>query len=136
MSSKKPSRKDLLSSCDAVGEDDGLDPRQFLRKARPRVANRKALQLSGQVMDTLAYALAWECRDEVLQDLVIVSVTPAPNSSRLLVTVRQPPDCDPDVVLEHLQRATGMLRAEVAAAIHRKCVPELTFQIAVPDGAG
>jgi ribosome-binding factor A len=136
MSTRKPSRKDLRSSCDEISEDDGLDSRRFLRPARPRVPNRKALQLSGQVMDTLSYALAWECRDEVLQDLTIVSVVPAPNSTRLLVTVRQPPDRDPALVREHLQRASGMLRAEAAAAIHRKRVPELTFQIAPPEEAG
>jgi len=135
MSFQKPSRKDILSSCDEISEDDGLDPRQFLRPSRPRVRNRKALQLSGQVMDTLSYTLAWECRDEVLQDLTIVSVTPAPNSSRLLVLVRQPPDRAPALVLAHLQRASGMLRAELAAAIHRKRVPELTFQIAAPEEA-
>ena len=136
MSYQKPSRKDILSSCDEVGEDDGLDPRRFLRPVRPRVRNRKALQLCSQVMDTLTYVLAWECRDEGLRAVSIVAVTPAPNSSRLLVSVRQPSDRDPELVLQHLQRANGMLRAEVATAIHRKRVPELTFQIALPEHAG
>jgi ribosome-binding factor A len=133
MSTKKPSRKDLLSSTGEITPDDGQDPHIFLRKTTRKPTNRKALQLSGQVMETLNYALAWECGDPILQDLTIDSVTPAPNSTHLLVTVRLPAAGDgpkADVVLEHLQRASGKLRAEVAAAIHRKRVPELTFRVA------
>jgi ribosome-binding factor A len=36
-------------------------------------------------------------------------------------------EVDSNQVLEHLHRAQARLRREVAAAIHRKRVPELTF---------
>jgi ribosome-binding factor A len=35
--------------------------------------------------------------------------------------------CDPSEVLSRLHRQQGKLRSEVAASIHRKKVPELTF---------
>src|SRR5262249_35734345 len=96
-----------------------------------RVPNRKALQLCDQVAQTLGFVLVGECGDDLLRDLVVEAVVPAPNSAHLLVTVAMPADGpDPARVLEHLQAAMGMLRSEVAAAIHRKKVPLLTFRVA------
>jgi ribosome-binding factor A len=66
--------------------------------------------------------------DEVLQALQVVSVEPAPSAARLLVTVGAE-DADAATALEHLERATGRLRCEIAASIHRRRVPELTFRV-------
>ena len=52
--------------------------------------NRKALQLCGEVGRTLSQVLAWESGDDLLRDVVVDSVTPAPDSSRLLVIVYSP----------------------------------------------
>lgn len=49
--------------------------------------DRKTLQLCSQVADTLNYVLSGDCGDELLQNLQVASVVPAPNSSQLLVTV-------------------------------------------------
>jgi ribosome-binding factor A len=139
MNSKKPTRKEILASCDEVGPEDGLDPRRFLRKTTGKVVNRKALQLCSQVARTLRCVLAGECADELLRDLMVESVVPAPNSSRLLVTVslNDPTGAvSPDLVLKHLALAQGRLRAEVAAVIHRKKVPELTFRLAGREEPG
>jgi ribosome-binding factor A len=120
----------LLKSCADPGIDDGLDPRYDRRAAPAKVANRKALQLCGQVADTLALLLAGDTADDVLRDLQVVSVRPAPNSSRLLVTVSPcVPDADLDEMRQALARAQGRLRAEMASAIHRRRVPELTFLV-------
>jgi ribosome-binding factor A len=132
MSTRKPSRREMLSSCAEVGPEDGMDPRDFQRQAAPRVANRKALQLCGQVMRTLHHVLSGECGDEVLRELIVHSVMPAPNTGRLLVTVALAASADTvdsSQVLERLQRAQGLLRSEVAAAISRRRVPELTFRL-------
>jgi ribosome-binding factor A len=131
MSKKRPSRKDLRALCSEPGPEDGLDPRLAPRPAE-KVVNRKALQLCGQVADTLAGFFAG-CGDDVLRELLVISVTPAPNSARLLVTVAPGlPDTAPEParVLERLQHAQARLRAEVASAIHRKRVPELAFRVA------
>jgi ribosome-binding factor A len=60
---------------------------------------------------------------------VIESVTPAPNSARLLVTVRRTAPVDGAIVLEHLQRARARLRTETVAAIHRRRAPDLLFRV-------
>jgi ribosome-binding factor A len=79
--------------------------------------------------------LAGECGDDALRDLLVESVVPAPNSSRLLVTLVLGPGVATvaaEDVLVCLHRAQGLLRAEVAAAINRKRVPELTFRLVGP----
>jgi ribosome-binding factor A len=120
----------MLSACSGIGPYDGLDPR-YDRPNEPRkVPNRKALQLCGQVADTLALIFG-ECGDDVLRDLRVVSVTPAPTSVRLLVTVARAAGVTEEVgqIAGRLERARGKLRGEIAAAVHRRKVPDLTFRV-------
>lgn len=138
----QPSEKDLQALSSEVGPEDGTDPRDLLRHAARKKGGRKTHQLCGQVAEALNYALSAACNDDVLRDLSVVTVQPAPDEARLLVTVGPtlPGPCDPVQVLAHLQQALGKLRSEVAAAIHRKKVPELTFHVladpmAQPEGA-
>ncbi len=118
-----------------LGPDDGGDPRRFHDRRtwddQPRPNWRKALQLCGQVKDALHGILA-ECRDDVVRDVFVVSVVPAPNSARLLVAVavsNTADATDPDTILERLHRHLGPIRAEVAASINRRKVPELAFVV-------
>ena len=131
MSKKKPSRRELLPLCSELGPEDGSDPRLDPRPFAGKVANRKALQLCAQVADALAGFLAG-CGDDLLRELTVVSVVPAPNSSRLLVTVAPAvPGAagNSASVLERLGHALPRLRAEAASAITRKRVPELAFRL-------
>jgi ribosome-binding factor A len=135
MSLKKSFRK-KAPPCAELGPEDGQDPRMFFRKPTGKVTNRKALQLCAQVARTLSTVLAGECDDDLLRDLLVESIHPAPDSMHLLVTVSVTAAAgtvDRNQVLERLHRAYGMLRREVAAVIHRKRVPELTFCVAVVD---
>jgi ribosome-binding factor A len=125
----RASRKELLSFCAAVGPEDGGDPRDFFKKPAGPVTNRKALQLCGQIMRTLSLVLG-ECGDDVLREMAVESVQPAPNSARLLVTLSPPNGVDEATALGHIDKASGLLRREVAAAIHRRKTPELTFRVA------
>jgi ribosome-binding factor A len=129
MAFRKVSRRELLSSCSEPGPDDGLDPRFDRREGSDKVPNRKALQLCAQAARTLASVLAGECGDEILRDLVVTSVVPAPNTSRLLVSVAPSVAVNPGRLLERLQSARGKLRMEVAAAINRRRAPDLVFRI-------
>lgn len=111
----------------------------FLTGRKPRFKShnegRKAKQLCRQVADTLDLVLG-DCRDERLQALHVVSVAPAPNSSRLLVTVSVDlagAEFDRQGILELLVQHTGRLRAEVAASINRKRVPTLAFHVVGPS---
>jgi ribosome-binding factor A len=89
----------------------------------------KDLQLCRQVHDALALALA-DIDDPLLDELVLESVTPAPNASRVQVTfVPARPDLDVEAALERLHAHVGELRSEVAAEVSRRRVPELAFQI-------
>jgi ribosome-binding factor A len=129
MSPRRISRKSLLSACDAIGPGDGLDPR-LDRDGPHKVSNRKALQLCGQIARALA-----ECfptlGDDVLRNLRVEAVTPAPNSSRLLVTVSCP--AGEAEAARRLEQARGLLRTEVASAIHRKRTPDLVFRVRKAD---
>jgi ribosome-binding factor A len=137
------SRRYLKGLCAELSEGDGVDPHAFSRLAiggtrrhgRPRSGlDRKALQLCHQVAETLEEVLA-ECGDAVLQRLRVLDVEPAPDASRLLVTVGvealSNENMDPDRVYDHLSRASGHLRSEVASAITRKRTPVLVYRLVV-----
>ena len=128
MRSRKISRRDLLSSCDLPGPEDGRDPRLDRRGESGKVPNRKALQLCAQVARALASVFA-ACGDEVLRNLLVESVTPAPNASRLLVRATSSVVVEPGVILARLQHAHGMLRSEVASAVNRRRAPDLVFHL-------
>ncbi|HYT88484.1 MAG TPA: hypothetical protein VEL76_07230 [Gemmataceae bacterium] len=135
MNKRKPSIRKMLLSCRELGPEDGVDPRYESRVGSEKVTNRKALQLCGQVARTLQIVLAGECSDEVLRDLFVESVVPAPNSARLLVTLALTPTASAipvEEILGRLHHAQGLLRSEVATAINRKKVPELTFRLVGP----
>jgi len=131
MSSHRPSRKDIESLCNSAGPEDGIDPRYLRDAAGGRAVGRKTLQLCGQVSRTLAGVLAG-CADGVLRELEVVSVSPAAGAGRLLVTLRPAASAgtlDPEEIRRHVAGAEGLLRNEVAAAVHRRKAPELVWQV-------
>jgi ribosome-binding factor A len=133
MKPRKPFHDDNLNA--DVGPDDGLDSRYDRRGGRP-VGKRKALQLCREVERTLSAVLSGECDDDLLRELIVLSVVPAPNAVRLLVSVSLPASAG--VPVEEAQRrllgVAGRLRSEVAAAVSRRKAPELAFRV-VTDAA-
>jgi len=94
------------------------------------MSQHKDRQICRQVYDALGWALA-EIDDPLLDDLALIAVEPAPDASRVLVTLAATnPDLDIAAAKARLLEVMGELRAEVAAEIHRRRVPELSFQIA------
>jgi ribosome-binding factor A len=90
------------------------------------------------VAETIGEVLA-EQPDDILRDLMVVEVQPAPDESRLLVTVAPGPGArlpGPLAVIQHLDESTGLIRAEVAAAITRRRAPQLEFRYALPARTG
>ena len=127
MPPRKPLRRRLRTLCAEVHPDDGTDPRLDPKGRKPK--GHKALQLARQVAEVLDALLA---ADPSLSDLAVVQVVPAPDASRLLATVApRDPDrpLDPAPILANLVRASGRLRAEVAASITRKRAPLLAFRL-------
>ena len=96
-----------------------------LRFPQRRKENYKALQLCRQVQRAIALALP--SGDEVLGDVYVADVTPAPDAAHLLVHVVVPAGVSIVDVLRRLDEITPRLRAEVAQAITRKRAPEISF---------
>ena len=133
--SRKPWCKADALPCEDIYEDDGIDPRIFFKKPENRSSDRKVWQLCHQVRQTLEIlwaevelAVEWEIRD----------VTPAPHASRLQVTIiaEKTKVSERDIAeLQHtIQSYQPRWREELALTIHRKRVPELTFQVMVFGG--
>ncbi len=146
-----PSLAEVHRYCASLGEEDGTDP-HLMKRRRPHGKRggsseapagrleRKVCQLCRQVAQTLDEVLA-DCGDGVLRGLRVSAVVPYPNASRLLVSVapvdgRLAPEPGPKVVVEHLERASGHLRREIAAAVTRKRAPLLLYRLAEPALAG
>lgn len=128
MSRKRSRGQALLGSAAEVGPEDGTDPRRDFdrRGLHSKPMGRKARQLCGQVQQALLVILPG-LADDVLRDLTVVSVEPAPHTGRLLVTVAGPAPAD--ATDRHLRLAAGLLRSEVASAVHRRKAPELIFRV-------
>ncbi len=92
--------------------------------------DRKTLQLCRQVERALTFALA-ESDNEVLLDVQLEGVQPAPDATHMLVGVSI--RCDNALeVLTALQADTPRLRRAAAESITRRKAPELSFQIVQP----
>jgi ribosome-binding factor A len=152
MIQQSSSNDGIRSLCAETGDDDGqhaiLDSRNKSRTRRAKwrtsrpesgLADRKVHQLCRQVAQTLDEVLA-ECGDRVLQCLRVEAVQPFPDASRLLATVafidnRPGTIADIALVLDHLHRASGHLRCEIATAVTRKRAPLLLYRLAEPQGS-
>jgi ribosome-binding factor A len=126
--------RDLLANVRAEADaDDGADPREFFKKegSSNTKSGRKAQQLCAQVAETLQQLLGGGCGDEILQALCLIEVSPAPDASQMLVVVGPALGAAPrreEDVQTALERASGWLRSEIAAAITRKRAPRLVFR--------
>ena len=133
-------KKDSLRQyCAQPQEDDGIDPRRFFKKHQNTQADRKTQQLCRQVYRILSLLMPGSCDDPFLRNLMIFSVTPAPDAARLLVTLQAPVTTTVeqlDQIMIRLERIKGRLRQEVVTSIHRRRAPDLVFQVqCVPGGA-
>ena len=82
MASRRFARKPPEGLCLEWGDGDGIDPRLTPKGPQGKVANRKTLQLCRQVERVLTVIL----EGELLRDLIVQAVAPAPDSSRMLAT--------------------------------------------------
>ncbi len=109
-----------------VDDVSGSEQGALAAELAPR-GDYKVMQLCREVERTLASVLAGDLGDGSLGGLVVVSVEPAPDGSRLLVTLVAPQDSDAGAVLARLRGLRGWLRSEIAQVVQRKRVPELAF---------
>jgi len=141
------SKEDARAPFAEIAADDGqaweLSPRRRARRSQGRgpdlqnrANDRKACQLCRQVALALDEALA-DCGDDVLQNLRVLSVVPFPDASRVLAAVmsidhRPEKTLASRSVLDHLEKAAGHLRCEVASAVTRRRAPVLVYQVGDP----
>lgn len=140
MAIDKRAREQMRAHCREIHADDGVDPNEFFKSHRRRgKADHRVAQLCRQVAEALDLVLSGEMRDELLQSLRVASVTPAPDSSRLMVTLYSgltAEEFERSEIEARLARQSGRLRCAVAAAITRRKTPNLTYVImaAAPTG--
>ncbi len=129
-------RKAMLAHCGEIHEDDGVDPREYFKPDRSeKKEDHKAKQLCRQVAETIDQVLAGETNDELLRALRVAAVVPAPDASRVLVTLHadcQPAEFDREAIEAALAQRQGQLRCAVAAAITRRKAPSLLFSVLGP----
>jgi ribosome-binding factor A len=100
-------------------------------------SDRKTHQLCAQVRRALELTLIGLCEDPILQDVLIHDVRPAPRSggdgARLLVSFQCPDGVSPEVVLERIEASRALWRSEIAQAISRRRLPEIGWDVVIPD---
>jgi len=112
-----------------------LDADSLFGAAGDGKLERKERQLCRQVQEAVSEALAG-VEDDVLLDVWVAAVEPAPDAGRLAVIVQAPRGVSLEEVRTRLERVAGYLRREVAGAISRKRVPTLTFRVLPPEPEG
>lgn len=95
-------------------------------RGRPRA--HKDHQLCRQVADAIAWFLA-DVDDPSLAELTVLTATPAPTAARVLVTLVGGDEVDVAAAQAALGEYADELREEVAAEIHRRHVPTLSFRV-------
>ena len=93
------------------------------------------MQLCRQVERAITFALAGECGDDLLRELLVDGVEPMGSASQLLVRLRVPGSLSLADVLPRIEARAATLRCLVADAICRKRVPTLTY-ICLPAEGG
>ncbi len=136
---RQVSRKVLESLCGQPGPDDGVDPREFFKPQSSRRDVRKDRQLCRQISETLNFVLSGELNDDVLRGVYVQQAEPAPDASRILVTIAplgSVDEGDPALILERLHATSKRLRAEIARSISRRKAPELVFRVMLAGSGG
>jgi ribosome-binding factor A len=90
-----------------------------------------------QVQRALSLALAGDVHDELLQQLTVQFVQPAPTCNHLLVHLGVPSGLSLPMgeLLERMERLKPILRRAIAEISSRKRVPELSFVPVSQDSA-
>ncbi len=131
--SLRRTRERGLPPVEDVWPDDGTDPARFFGStSRSRRADWKTQQLCRQVERAASLTLAELCDCAALASSVVAEVSPAPDASRLRVTVVLAPArtaADVEAAAAVLRERAGLFRREAAQAIHRKRTPEIVFEV-------
>jgi len=126
------------SLCVEFGEEDGIDPRYFVKESRSKTSH-KTLQLCKEASRIVTLVLAGETQHPLLRDLHVLSVVPEQEGQSLYVTVAHYGNdlqVSVDEILAALKQMQGLLRCALAQAVNRKNSPTLRFRYAIVVGKG
>jgi ribosome-binding factor A len=113
--------------CAEWREGDGLAPR-FEPRDQVKQQARKDQQLSKQAHRALSLFLEGECKHPDLLGVEVLAVQYEPAKQRLCVNVGSTNnDAEGEAILAALKHSQAVLRSVVAASLHRKKVPALSF---------
>ncbi|MEM7316890.1 MAG: ribosome-binding factor A [Planctomycetota bacterium] len=131
MNLSKKTREEMLRYCANIDNDaDGKNPRDdksihSYEKRDPAIYRQQ--RLCRQIAETLSLALS-DAPDPLVAAAQLLMVKPRKGAKSVTVRVATT-DADIAQLREALQASEGWLRSEVAAAISRKRVPRLVFEI-------
>jgi ribosome-binding factor A len=126
MKSRHSSLELMKELCGEIREDDGVDPREFVKREQRKESNKRDRQLCAQVRRCLDLALPEMLLRLNISTCEVLSVEPAPDASRLMVVIKANAG-EVDRIRPALDQLKGRIRAEVAQAVHRKRAPDLYF---------
>ena len=67
--------------------------------------------------------------------MYVADVEPAPDATRLAVTLVVPETAQADTARARLALVAALLRSEVAASIHRRRAPDLVFRVVAGEAS-
>ncbi len=131
MSIPKRLRERMLEFCGSLSDEDGLNPRDdqsihINRKQDTSVYRQR--RLCRQITETLMLAIS-DAPDPLVANAKVLLVRPRKANKSVTVRVAVTDDVDQRLLQERLKGCEGWLRSEIAAAISRKRVPRLIFEI-------
>ena len=136
MMKKKSCPRTIVVLCETWSSDDGQSPadeaRQSLRdRARKQRGGHRDWQYCKQARQALESALACDLCDADLPALEVIDVSPKKGCAVLSVTLGSEVQTVEalDDQYARLVLATGILRAAIAEATHRKRVASLRFEL-------
>lgn len=126
---KKAQVRELCADWD---EEDGVRPE---RKRERQKRGFKPLQLCRQAEKALAFEWDDLVNRQITAGMNIEQVTPEENGGKLVLHVVYDPlrYASNQIVLTELKEKHGYLRSIIAGMIHRKRVPELSFEVRPED---
>ena len=121
-------------------DEDGIDPRQVKKKIQNTMRKNKTdhgvLRLARQIENHLQVAFPSLATGTILSEFVINDVKPVAKGLSFVVQLYcSNPDYEFDisVVQQQLREIKPQLRAEIAKVIHRKNIPDFTFDVLPPN---
>ena len=133
MNLSKKTREEMLRYCASIDNDaDGKNPRDdksihSYEKRDPAIYRQQ--RLCRQIAETLSLALS-DASDSMVAAVQLLMVKPRKGAKSVTVRVAT---TEPEVaeVRDALKACEGWLRSEIAAAISRKRVPRLVFEVSL-----